>query len=127
MERIEDETEDLPRHDTQQGLHIARLSEDDGRVGLALGERKVALGYRSSDRGAVGKREVHLPLGNEADGTPRVLGQQRVHRPAVDQEADRPLAIGTTHGTLDVAQAHAPEDGSSLSGRTIEILQAGTE
>lgn len=32
MEGIEDEAEDLQRHDAKQGLHIARLSEDDRRV-----------------------------------------------------------------------------------------------
>jgi hypothetical protein len=96
-------------------------------VGLALGQREVALGYRAPDRRAVGQCEVHLPFGNKANGLPHVHGQQRVDRPTVDQEADGSRAGGTPHSTLDVAQAHAPEDGSFLSGGVIEILQGGTE
>ena len=88
VKRIEYETEDLQCHDAEQRLRIARPSEDDGGVGLALGEREVALGYGSSDRGAVGQGKVHLAFGNEPDGLPHVHWQQRVDGPAVNQEAD---------------------------------------
>jgi folate-binding Fe-S cluster repair protein YgfZ len=127
VKRIEDETEDLERYDAEQRLRIARLSEDDRSVGLALGQREVALGYRAPDRRAVGQCEVHLPFGNKANGLPHVHGQQRVDRPTVDQEADGSRAGGTPHSTLDVAQAHAPEDGSFVLGGAIGILPGGTE
>jgi len=127
VKRIEDEAEDLQRHDAEQGLRITGLAENHRGVGLTLRQRDVAFGDRSSNGGAVGQGEVHLPPGSQANGTPRVFGQQRVDRPAVDQEADGALAGGTTHGTLDVAQPHTPEDGSFPAGTLTRISHPGTE
>jgi len=111
-ERIEHQAEDLERDDAEQRFRVAGLAEDDRGVTLALGQREVAFRDGPADRGAVGEHEFHLALGREADGLPHRLGEERVGGPAVDQEADAGFrARRTADGTLDVADAHAPEDG----------------
>src|SRR2546425_593838 len=67
---------------------------------------------RAADGGPVGEDELHIPLGCEADGLPHRVGQERVGRSAVDEEANAHFRSGrTADGALDVADAHTPEYG----------------
>src|SRR2546427_12571731 len=62
--------------------------------------------------GPVGEDELHIPLGCEADGLPHRVGQERVGRSAVDEEANAHFRPGrTADGALDVADTHTPEYG----------------
>src|SRR2546422_4524647 len=109
-EGVEHETEDLERHDAEQRFRIPRLAEDDWRMAVALGERESTLRDRPAHRGPVGQDEFHLALRREADALPHRLGQERVGRSAVDQEANaRFLPARTVDGALDVADTHAPD------------------
>ena len=79
---------------------------------LAVGEREPALRDGPADGGAVREHKFHLPLRREADVLPYRVGEQRVGRSAVDEEANAGFLTGrTADGALDVADTHAPEDG----------------
>src|SRR5881397_1499057 len=81
-------------------------------MALALWQREVALRHGPADGGPVGEDELHIPLGCEADGLPHRVGQERVGRSAVDEEANAHFRSGSTaDGALDVADTHAPEYG----------------
>ncbi len=110
--RVEDEAEDFQRDDAEQRFRIPWLAQDDRCMCLAVGEREPALRDGPADGGTVREHKFHLPLRGEADVLPYPVGEQRVGRSAVDEEANaRFLASGTADGALDVADTHAPEDG----------------
>ena len=126
-EGVEDEAEDLERHDAEEGFRIARLAQDDGRVAFALREREPALRDRAADDRPVGEAEVHLALRREPDGLPHRLGEERVDRSTVDQEAHGGFGpAGTADGALDVADTHAPEYGPSPPGPLSPLGRGGT-
>ena len=111
-ERVEHQAEDLECHHSQQWLRVARVAEDDRRVSLTLRQREVALRDGPADGRAVGEHKLHLALRHEPDGPPHRVGEERVGGPAVDQEANAGFrASRTAHAPLDVADAHAPENG----------------
>src|SRR5437879_216429 len=93
-----------------------------------LRQGDVALRYVPADGGAVGDDELHLAFRREADGAPHRLRQERVGRPAVDEEAHGCFrAGGAADDTLDVADAHAPEDGCSVVERRDRNIAPGGE
>lgn len=109
VEGVEDQAQLLERDDSQQRLDVARVAQNDRGMVLALRERDYALRYGQAHFGPVRKVEFFLPLRLEAYGLPDRLGQERVHRPAVDQEAN-PLLCSpwASNGAIYVADAHAP-------------------
>src|SRR5207245_7058671 len=75
-----------------------------------LGQREVALRHVAVDGGAIGEHELHLTLGDETGGLPHRLGEERVGRSAVDEEANARFPPGrTADRAVDVADTHALE------------------
>ena len=93
---------------------------------LAVGEHEPALRDGPADGGAVRQDELHLPLRCEADGLPHLIGEERVGRAAVNEEANAGFLAGkTADGALDVADTRAPQYGILVTNAVIRRLREG--
>src|ERR1051325_1864722 len=121
-EWIEHEAENLQRHDAEQWL-IARLAEDDRRVAFALGEHQAAFGNLPLDGASVRESERRRSPRPQADLLPIRLGDQRVHRAAVDEETDRHGDLRrSAHLSFDVRHAHGEHSTRGAPARTPALL-----
>jgi hypothetical protein len=78
FEWVENEPKLFESNDAQKRL-VARFTEDDRGVAVALGKSDVTFGYVPIDRCSIGQREGNAPLRNEVESLPDIVRNERVN------------------------------------------------
>src|SRR5207245_1857162 len=77
FERVENQAKNFQGHSPQESF-VARFSQYDRGMAIALGQGNVALGNAALDLCAVGQGKSHFSLGLKADSLPVLFGNQGV-------------------------------------------------